>query len=418
MKKILPDFKFDSVLTPIIFIIAPGTLIHSINEFLEGGYSDYFIRDICALAVIALGLLLYRFSVIPKSSLFPISIYAIVGAVAITFIIGAYDPDFRFEPNFLQAEMILSLLMLMHYKEVKNLLIFNLLFVVCCYLTVGNAYAIDKFIYHGMIVCGSGVMTYASQSAFVRLSQKVKEANILIKEKNEELKKMNLAKDQLFRIIGHDLRTPFFQLKSLVEMINEVESESEKEQIKSLLIESADKGNQLLEDLLQWGNTYQHKHEILLEKTYLKATVERVFDFSEIKRRKKEITLINKIPDYLEITINPIMMETVMRNLIANAIKFSHSGSEIIVQSEKVGEQIRIDIVDNGIGICEKRLNMLFVTDKNESTSGTDNEKGSGYGLSISKKLVEKQNGIFEIQSQHNQGTTIRMYFPVNQQAS
>ncbi len=417
MKKKYPFFKFDSVLTPIIFIIAPGTFIHSINEFLEGGYSSYFIRDICALAIIALGLLLYRFSLIQKSSLFPVAIYAIVGAVAITFIIGAYDPNFRFEPNFLQAEMILSLLMLVHYKEVKNLLIFNLFFVICCYFTVGNSYAIDKFIYHGMIVCGSGVMTYAGQSAFVRLVQKVKEANILIKDQNEELKKMNLAKDQLFRIIGHDLRTPFFQLKSLVEMINEVEDESEREEIRSLLIESADKGNQLLEDLLQWGNTYQHKYEVSLEKTYLSATIKRVFDFSEIKRKKKEITLINNIPDHLELTINPMMMETVMRNLIANAIKFSHIGSEIIVQSEKVGDQIRIDIVDNGIGISEKRLNMLFVNDKNESTVGTDNEKGSGYGLSISKKLVEKQNGIFEIQSQYNQGTTICMYFPVSQQA-
>ncbi len=418
MKKKYPLSKFDKVLTPVLFIIMPGTCIHILNEFLEGGLSYYCIRDIIVLSFMILGYIAFRYRLINKSNLFAVSIYSIVGAILASVIIGYFDPNFKFEPVFLQSEMILSLLMLMHYKQVKNLLIFNFFFVLFCFFTVGSEYPIDKFIYHGMIVCGAGIMSYTSQSAFVKLAQKLKEANVLIKDQNEELKKMNKAKDQLFRIIGHDLRTPFFQLKSLVEMIHDVEDESEKEEIKALLIESADKGNQLLEDLLQWGNTYQHKYEVLLEKTYLSATIKRVIDFSEIKIKKKEIIIINNIPDHLELTINPMMMETVMRNLIANAIKFSHSGSEIIVQSEKVGDQIRIDVVDNGIGMCEKKLNMLFVNDKNESTSGTNNEKGSGYGLSISKKLVEKQNGIFEIQSQYNQGTTICMYFPVNQQAS
>ncbi|MEW7290109.1 sensor histidine kinase [Aquimarina sp. 2304DJ70-9] len=414
MKKKSKLFKFDTVLTPVLFIIMPGTCIHALNEYLEGGFSYYFIRDIVVISLMILGYIGYRYSLMSKSNLFSVPIYSIVGAIMATVIIGRFDPGFKFEPVFLQSEMILSLLMLMHYKQVKNLLIFNFFYVLFCFFTVGSEYPIDKFIYHGMIVCGAGVMSYASQSAFVKLAQKLKEANILIKEKNEELKKMNRAKDQLFRIIGHDLRTPFFQLKSLVEMIDEVEDEYERKKIRELLKESADKGNQLLEDLLKWGNSYQHQYEVSLEKQSVSTIVERVFEFSDLSGKRKGVNLINEIPDDLELTINPTMMETVMRNLIANAIKFSHRGSHITVNSQKEEQQVKIAIVDKGVGICDNRIQKLLVNDKNESTVGTDNEQGSGFGLSISKKLVEKQNGTFEIQSECNKGTTIYMSFPID----
>ena len=140
--------------------------------------------------------------------------------------------------------------------------------------------------------------------------------------------------------------------------------------------------------------------------------MDKVFAFSDLKTKNKEISLINKLPRDLKVTINPAMMETVMRNLIANAIKFSHRGSDIIVKSEKIGGQVRIAIEDNGIGMCNDSLYNLFEKEKNNSTTGTENERGTGFGLSIAKKLVEKQNGVLEIESEYNKGTTINLYFP------
>ncbi len=389
-------------------------MIHALNEFLEGQFSLYFIRDIIVITSLMLSLLAYKLKWISKKNLFPLVIYIIVIAVAVTFLIGNYDAKFRFEPNFLQGQMILSLLMLIHYKEVKNLLTFNFFLITICYFTVGKEYPLDKFIYHGLIVCGSGIVSYTSLRAFAKLSRKMKEASILIQNQNEELMEMNKAKDRLFKIIGHDLRTPFYQLKYLTEMIANEKDEVEKQKIKALLIESADKGNQLLEDLLSWGNSHQHTSEILLEKYSLSKIVKRAINFSEMIAEKKNITLVNNVYYDLELYINPMMMETVLRNLIANAIKFSYPGSEIIIQTEIMKSQIRIDVVDKGVGMSKERLKTLFINDKNYSTLGTNNEKGSGHGLTISKKLVEKQNGIFEIDSIYKKGTIIRMYFPAS----
>ena len=157
---------------------------------------------------------------------------------------------------------------------------------------------------------------------------------------------------------------------------------------------------------------YKEQSQVLLEDKEVSTIVDKVFKFSDMKRKRKQISLINKLPEDLKITINPAMMETVMRNLIANAIKFSHRGSYIIVKSEEMEGKIRIAIEDKGIGMDTDSLFRLFTTDKNNSTAGTENEKGTGFGLSIAKKLVEKQNGVLEIESEYNKGTTINLYFP------
>jgi len=413
MSSFFPSFKFDSVFTPIVYILIPGTIMHGVSEFLEGDFSQYFIRDVVTLVVIIILMLGYKFSIINKKHLIALAIHALVLAIVATFILGWYDLNFRFEPTFLQSQMILSLLMMIRYKEVKNLLIINFILIVFCYFTVGRDYPVDKYIYHAMIVFGAGTVAYIGQTKFSRLAHKMKKANGVIRKQNEELTEMNQSKDQLFRIIGHDLRTPFFQLKSLISMISETEDESEKEELKLLLIESADKGNQLLEDLLKWGNNYQHKSDVPLEKQSLCDIVQKVTDFSEIIRNRKEITLINKISKDVKLLINPVMMETVLRNLIINAIKFSNRGSDIIIGAQEMDDQIRLDVIDEGVGMSEERLNSLFKADRNESTVGTDNEKGSGNGLIISKRLIEKQNGVFRMHSVLNEGTTVQMFFPI-----
>jgi len=412
MKKLISRYKWDRYIALVSMIIVPGTMIHALNEFLAGGTSIYFIRDIVVIMFLILVLIGTFLQYITRRQLVNLSIYSVVSAIATTFIMGYFDHNFRFEPNFLQAEMLLSLLMLVHYKQIKNLLIFNFLLVVICYFTVGHNYPLDKLIYNGLIVCGSGVLSYITQRSYAKLSRKVREAYAVIRKQNRELREMNTAKDQLFKIIGHDLRTPFYQLRYLVEMIADEKDEIEKQKIKKLLIESADNGNQLLEDLLNWGKNYQNKSEVSLEKKAFCKILKRAISFSKLIAAKKEITLTDNVCHDLELFMNPMMMETVLRNLIANAIKFSHRGSEIIVRSVRMNDQIRIDVIDKGVGITEERLRLLFVNDKNHSTIGTENEKGSGNGLVISKKLVERQNGIFEIASTYNKGTTVHMYFP------
>ncbi|MFD2563087.1 sensor histidine kinase [Aquimarina rubra] len=409
-------FRFDKVLFTVMFIALPGIILDGIVEYNEGGFSAYFYRAVITFTIVTMGLLLQKVGLIRKSRLLTLSVYAIVLGMMSSIFFGVQDPNFRFESFFLKVEVIVSLLffavgMLVHFRHIIILLTINFLFITLSMFYYPN-FPLEKLAFYFVIVSGGGLMAYFCQRLLVQLSRKVKEANRLISIKNEELKEMNQSKDDLFRIIGHDLRTPFYQLRSLIDMVDEVDNEKEREHIRSMIKEAADKGNNLLEDLLEWGNIYKKQSQVLLETKEISVIVDKVFAFSDLKTKKKEISLINKLPRDLKVTINPAMMETVMRNLIANAIKFSHRGSDIIVKSEKMGSHIRIAIEDKGIGMCDNSLYNLFTKEKNNSTNGTENERGTGFGLSIAKKLVEKQNGILEIESEYNKGTTINLYFP------
>ncbi len=367
--------QFDKVLFTILFIVLPGIILDGLVEYNQGGFSVYFVRALITFSIVSMGLLLHKVGFIRKSRLLTLSVYTIILGMMSSIFFGVEDPDFKFESFFLKVEVIVSLLffavgMLVHFRHIIFLLTINFVFM-ALYLFYYPNYPLEKLVFYFVIVGGGGLMAYFCQRLLVQLSRKVKEANRLISIKNEELKEMNQSKDDLFRIIGHDLRTPFYQLRSLIEMVDDVDDEKEREHIRGMIKQAADKGNDLLEDLLEWGNIYKKQSQVLLEMKEISIIVDKVFKFSDLKTTSKEISLINKLPKDLKVTINPAMMETVMRNLISNAIKFSHRGSDIVVKSEKIGGQVRIAIEDTGIEIRNDSLYDLFVTEKNTSTSGT-----------------------------------------------
>ncbi len=413
--------RFDKILFSVLIAIVPGVLLDGFVQYNAHGLSPFFYRDVIMFSVVMLSFLFYKMGLFSQSHVLVVSDYTIVLLFMGSLAIGVKDPNFQFETYFLKVQLILVLIifglgMLIHFRHIMILLVLNVAFIICCSFAYPS-FPIEKFVFFGMIVSSTLLVAFYCQRLIIKFSKKIKEANRCIQIKNEELREMNQSKDDLFRIIGHDLRTPFHQLTCLVEMIDEVDNEEEKARIKGLLQESADKGNQLLEDLLNWGKTYKQQSEILLEKQEIRPIINRVFAFSNLDTQAKQIRLINRLPKDLEISINSTMMETVIRNLIANAIKFSHRGSDIVVKSEKLEQHVRISIADQGVGICKERLFRLFKTERNESTSGTENEEGSGFGLNIAKKLVEKQNGTFEVKSIHNKGTVINLYFPFGQSA-
>ena len=420
-QKLISLFKFDKVLFTILFIVLPGVILDGIVEYNQGEISLFFIRAIVTFIVAMIGLSLYKFSIVRKSFVLTVLVYTITLSMMFSAFVDSNNPNITFESLFLKTEVIVSLLifavgMLVHFRHIIILIGFNLSFIIASSFA-NPSFAIEKLAFYAIIISGGGLMAYFSQRLLIQLSRKVKEANALIRIKNDELREMNESKDQLFKIIGHDLRTPFHQLKQLVDLIDQAKNEDEKVEIRALLKQSANKGNKLLEDLLQWGKTYEHQSEIVLEKKNLSNIVEKVFEFSDYKGKSKEISLVNKLPKNLEISVNQTMMETVFRNLIANAIKFSHRGSDVVVRSQKEKDNLRIEIIDKGVGMCNERIGKLFKEEQNISTLGTSNEKGTGYGLSIAKRLVEKQNGVLEIKSEYRKGTTVNLIFPLGMTA-
>lgn len=411
-------WKYDRILAVFFGIIYPGIILHGYIEYLTTGFSAYFLRDVIDLSVIIITTILFKFSIVKKRDVMVISLYTVTMAIDYTFIIGYYDPNFEFKYTFLHVQMIFATVVfaagtLVNLRHLLILNTMNTLFIVFCAFTIGKEYSVLRFVYYGILVSGGGFLAYAGQKVVKSLFRKVKSARALIEEQNEELKKMNAEKDQLFRVMGHDLRTPFHQMNLLVELLEETNDEKERAQYLDLIKQSTSQGHELLEDLLSWGEKNIDQVDICLEKTSISKVVYKTFEFFKFNSGIKDIKLINELPENLKLRISEAMMETVFRNLIGNAIKFSHPKSEIIVKSNVKNSHIEICVMDNGVGISSERLKILFSEDQTLSTSGTDNEQGTGYGLGIVKKLVERQMGSLSIDSELEKGTKVVLTFPM-----
>ncbi|WP_108804990.1 sensor histidine kinase KdpD [Aquimarina sp. Aq107] len=410
-------WKYDRVLAPFFCVILPATALHGYIEYLNTGFSLYFYRDIANIIILTLGLVILKLDLITKKGLIVISLYTIRFAIDYTFIVGYFDSSFAFEYNFIHVQMIFATVIfaagtLIHARHLFILNTMNILFVICCALTIGNEHSVMRFIFCGVLVSGGGFIAYAGKKFVQSLFRKIKSARVLIEKQNTELKKMNATKDQLFRIIGHDLRTPFHQMNLLIELISESKDENEKLEYLTLIKESATQGNELLEDLLSWDEKDVDHSDINLEEFSIAKIVNKTFEFYKFNSDVKEITLINEVPENIKLRISNSMMETVFRNLIGNAIKFSHPKSKIIVNCSINNNHINISVVDKGVGISSEQLKVLF-SDQVKSTSGTADEKGTGYGLGIVKKLVEQQMGSLSIDSELKKGTKVVLTFPL-----
>ncbi|WP_378178935.1 sensor histidine kinase [Aquimarina sp. SS2-1] len=414
----LEKITYDRILAPFFCVILPGTTLHGYIEYLSNGFSSYLWRDIVNVSILLLAVALVKFSVITKKGLIVISLYTIKLAIDATFIIGYFDPSFDFIYNFLHVQMIFATVIfaagtLIQARHLLILNSMNILFIIICAFTIGKDYSVWRFVFCAVLVSGGGFIAYAGKKFVQSLFVKIKSARVLIEKQNEELRKMNASKDQLFRIIGHDLRTPFHQLNLLVELIAESKDEQERKEYADLIKESASKGNELLEDLLSWSKKNIDQLDVNFEEISIAKVVDKTFEFFKFNSGVKDIQLINELPQDLKLKISNAMMETVFRNLIGNAIKFSHPKSTIIVNCSVKNDYIDISVEDCGVGISSEQLEILFSDAQVVSTLGTADEKGTGYGLGIVKKLVEKQMGSFSIDSELKKGTKVILTFPM-----
>ena len=146
----------------------------------------------------------------------------------------------------------------------------------------------------------------------------------------------------------------------------------------------------------------------------IKSICQKTIDFLEPITGNKSITIKNYIDEELTVYSGKNMLQTIIRNLLSNAIKFTNSGGEISLNASSQDEVITLSVKDNGKGISIEKLKTLFKNLPNKSTEGTSNELGTGLGLTICKKLVEKQGGTIWVESEPGKGSTF--YFTIPRQ--
>jgi PAS domain S-box-containing protein len=237
-----------------------------------------------------------------------------------------------------------------------------------------------------------------------------KKAEEEINLKNEQLQAINAEKDKFFSIIAHDLRGPLSAFVAATQILTEEVQTMEMKDIIDITMSmktSASNIFNLLENLLEWSRLKRGGLDYVPEKLNLGNTVNDCIGVLSESARKKEIEILVSIPKEMEVRADKHMLETVVRNLISNAIKFTFTGGKVSMSAEYTGDHsVEVKVADSGIGMTPELKNKLFMINEKTSRNGTKGELSSGLGLLLCKEFIEQCGGKIWVESEAGKGTT------------
>jgi len=241
--------------------------------------------------------------------------------------------------------------------------------------------------------------------------------NKILQEQKEELKRLNLSKDKMFLIIGHDLRGPVGSLVSLIEvLLAEEEISSNKSLVNTfnVFMKSVQSINDLLENLLFWARNQRGEDAYVPEKLNLNLIVEKNLLVFKGIADSKEISLKTSIFEEYNVFADKNMLTLIVRNLLSNAIKYTPKGGSINIEVIRKNGNLQLSVKDTGIGFTPEVAAKIFKSDTFYTTIGTNNEKGSGLGLILCKEFVKRMNGEIWVESTPGAGSTFSFTIPYN----
>lgn len=237
--------------------------------------------------------------------------------------------------------------------------------------------------------------------------------NIMMRKKLEAI---NKSKDKFMSIIAHDLKNPFNAIMGLIEMLIEDFNEfTDQEKIKYLndVANSSGKAYRLLENLLHWSRSQFGVLETFPEKFPIGSIVNDVIDIVNVQAQNKDITITKLVLDGIYAYADPEMINTVIRNLVTNAIKYSSSGGNIEIAVIVKNQLAEVRVKDQGVGIDRATKEKLFIIDQVVTTPGTSHEEGSGLGLLLCKEFVEKNKGEIWVEDNPEGGSIFKFTIPI-----
>lgn len=237
---------------------------------------------------------------------------------------------------------------------------------------------------------------------------------------HEQIKDAIGQKDKIISIIGHDLRTTFHQVINLSGIILEVYDDLSPDQVKEYLndlLKASQQGFEILEELLSWAKSQKGSAQ-KYEDIAVARSVEQVIASMALTLQSKNLTVNIEGNTEMVIKNDQNILNLVLRNLLINAVKFSHKGSEVKVRLESENGYNAIKVIDHGIGIAKDDLQKIFNSRLRFSRTGTDGETGTGLGLLLCKEMVERNHGTIEVDSEEGKGSTFTIKFNKHKVAS
>jgi signal transduction histidine kinase len=262
----------------------------------------------------------------------------------------------------------------------------------------------------------------SKQKQWESAQEKLRDKEI-IEQQNEELKRLNATKDKFFSIIAHDLRNPFNSILGFSQMLMTQVHQMDKEKIErmaQIIHEASKMALDLLMNLIEWSLSQSGKMEFHPENVQIAEVVKEIEPLYASTASHKNIEIKTEVPQQLTAFADRVLLGTVIRNLVSNAIKFTPAGGEVIISATEQDRNVVFSVADSGIGIPENRIEKLFRIDKSFSTEGTNKEKGTGLGLILCREFIDKHGGKIWAESKgiesssgkHSPGTTFTFSIP------
>ncbi|MBC8033958.1 MAG: GAF domain-containing sensor histidine kinase [Chitinophagaceae bacterium] len=231
-------------------------------------------------------------------------------------------------------------------------------------------------------------------------NNELKIASNLEREHRIEMQRISDMQSRMMSILAHDMRGPIGALKGLLDM------DLPQETFKGMATSQVNVTLNLLDNIVEWGQLEQAGTAGDQQKYRLKELVQEILEGFSVSAALKNILLVNKVEDTIQVTIDQHALRFLLRNLITNAVKFTRVGS-ISVHAEATSEQLKVSVKDTGIGMEPEMAEHLFEGRRKTSRKGTNNEAGSGLGLSLIKEFIDKNKGSIVAESEQGKGTTV-----------
>jgi signal transduction histidine kinase len=244
-----------------------------------------------------------------------------------------------------------------------------------------------------------------------------RKANIRLEEQNRELEILNATRNRFFAIISHDLRSPITSFEKITctlhNNLENIDKNTIQEFIRDMNIEAVNL-NIFLKRLLQWAMTQTGNLKPGFSAFNLSKLVMETLSNLDLALSEKNIEIMDNEDLSLTAFADKEMIETVIRNILMNAIKFSDNNSQIIIKSQNQADKIKLSVINSGPGLTEEQSAMLFRIDVPVNKIGNHPAKGSGLGLILCSELMQLNNGSIFVENISAKKTTFSIILPIH----
>lgn len=247
------------------------------------------------------------------------------------------------------------------------------------------------------------------------LEQRVLDRTMALENLNHELQALNISKDKFLSVMSHDLRNPLTALLASSGKLSENPenlSPGQVKQLSQIIHRTSNKLLNQLNEVIDWAKQQSRKTTFNPKKVRLADGAEESLEVLKPNAQQKKINIQNHIPKDMEVMADPLMLRSIVQNLVTNAIKYTPEGGLVQLSAKIDAHMVCISVIDSGVGMADETKARLFKNTDQRSLAGTNNEPGSGLGLLLVSDFVNQHGGRIDVESTPGAGTTICFTIP------